>query len=1019
MGKRTGREVGKREAARLAALERLGAVRHDADSVLQVLVDDAREAFGTDLCSVNLVLPKSFFFKAWSGDLPEDLARAGRGPRERLVCRHVVGSEAPLVVEDFSSSGGLEDEPVYVDHGVRFYAGAPLVASDGHVVGSLCLLDARPREFGERDLALLRAFARAAVGRLETLGALERERAAREGEARRGRELGRILGSAAEGIVGLDPGGKIEFANPAAAATLGYEPGEIIGENMHRLVHHTRPDGTPYPIEECPNYLALGEGRERRSNGDVYWRKDGTRLPVEYASNPVVEGGKVVGAVVTFSDVTERKRAEEALEESEQRYRSLFEHNPDAVYSFDLEGRFLSANPACERLTGYTAGELSRMSFVPFIVPEDLPRTMRHFRGAAAGEPQNYEIAGISRDGRRVELEGTKLPVVVGGEVVGVYGIAKDVTERKEAEESLRESEARFRKLFENPAEALFVIHPETREVVDCNREACRSLGYPREELLGLRLEDFAAEVLPEEERARRGPNTPWRRALSGEPGTIIGFHENEHRRKDGTVFPVEVGVGSIEYAGGRMVLASARDATERKALEERLEHQAFHDPLTGLPNRALFQDRLEHALARAGRDGDAVAVLYLDLDDFKVVNDSLGHQAGDELLVEVAGRLRGCLRPGDTAARLGGDEFAVLLEGVAGEALRGEALRVAGEGEALRVAGRIGDALGTPVSLGARGSHEARANASVGVALSRPGQRAGDLLRNADVAMYGAKAGGKARHELFDPAMDERAAGRLEAENGLRRAIRRGEIVPFFQPKVSLTSGEVVGMEALARWEHPERGLVLPAEFIPLAEESGLIVPMGQAVLREACRRAAAWCEERVAAPPVAVWVNFSPKQFHGADVVGQVSGVLEETGLEAHRLGLEITEGVALGDAESTIETLGQLKELGVRIAIDDFGTGYSSLSYLKRFPVDVLKMDRSFVIGVSERPENLAIAQAIVTLGHSLDMGVVAEGVETEEELEKLRGLGCDEGQGYYFARPMPAEEAEALLASRRAR
>ncbi|MDP9476158.1 MAG: GAF domain-containing protein [Actinomycetota bacterium] len=285
---RTGQGEGKREAARLAALERLDAVRHDADRVLQVLVDDAREAFGTDLCSVNLVLSESlFFFSAWSGDLPEDLARAGRGPRERMACRHVVGSEAPLVVEDFPNSGGLEDEPVYEDYGVRFYAGAPLVTSDGHVVGSLCLLDAQPREFGERELALLRAFARAVVGRLETLGSLERERVTREGEARRGRELGRILGSAGEGIVGLDPGGKIEFANPAAAAMLGYEFAELVGENMHHLVHHTRPDGTPYPIEECPNYLALGDGREHRSDGDVYWRKDGTRLPVEYASTPV------------------------------------------------------------------------------------------------------------------------------------------------------------------------------------------------------------------------------------------------------------------------------------------------------------------------------------------------------------------------------------------------------------------------------------------------------------------------------------------------------------------------------------------------------------------------------------------------------------------------------------------------------------------------------------------------------------------------------------------------------------
>nr|MDP9478110.1 EAL domain-containing protein [Actinomycetota bacterium] len=521
-----------------------------------------------------------------------------------------------------------------------------------------------------------------------------------------------------------------------------------------------------------------------------------------------------------------------------------------------------------------------------------------------------------------------------------------------------------------------------------------------------MRVGDYETNLLSPEEREgreRRG-GTLWQRIVANEPGAVTEVSEGEHRRKDGTTFPVEVRVGGVVYAGERMILASSRDVAERKALEERLEHQAFHDPLTGLPNRALFQDRLEHALARAGRDDGAVAVLFLDLDDFKVVNDSLGHEAGDKLLVEVAGRLRGCLRPGDTAARLGGDEFAVLLEGAAGE------------GEALRVADRIGDALKTPVPLGARGSHEARANASVGVALGRSGQRAGDLLRDADVAMYGAKARGKARHELFDPAMNERATSRLEAENGLRRAIGRGEIVPFFQPKVSLASGEVVGMEALARWEDPERGLVLPAEFIGLAEETGLIVPMGEAVLREACRRAAAWRDERPSAEPVAVWVNLSPRQFHGADVVGRVSSVLEETGLEARCLGLEITEGVAMDDAESTIETLGRLKGLGVRLAIDDFGKGFSSLNYVKRFPVDCLKIDRSFVSGICERPEDLAIAQAVITLGHSLGMEVVAEGVETAEQLDLLRGLGCDHAQGYHLARPMSAEESSAFLAER---
>ncbi len=747
---------------------------------------------------------------------------------------------------------------------------------------------------------------------------------------------------------------------------LSGEPGTIIGfhENEHR-----RKDGTTFPVE-------VGVGS------------------IEYA------GGHMI--LASARDATKRKRAEEALRESEERFRALFEQAADAVFVHDLDGHLFDVNRrACESL-GYAREELLSLSV------EDVEREMPPggFAGlwerAVSGGPFTLDGVHRRKDGATFPVE-VRVGLFEAGRRRLLLAVARDVTERKEAEEALRESEERFRLLFERSVDYL-VVHDAAGNVVDASAETCRSLGYSREEMLSMRVEDYETNLLsPEErgERERRG-GTLWQRIVANEPGAVTEVNTGEHRRKDGTTFPVEVRVGGVVYAGERMILASSRDVTERKAFVERLEHQAFHDPLTGLPNRALFQDRLEHALARAGRDDGAVAVLFLDLDDFKVVNDSLGHEAGDRLLVEVAGRVRGCLRPGDTAARLGGDEFAVLLEGVAGE------------GEALRVADRIGDALGTPVSLGAGESHEARANASVGVALGRPGQRAGDLLRNADVAMYGAKARGKARHELFDPAMNERAASRLEAENGLRRAIGRGEIVAHYQPKLSLASGEVVGMEALARWEEPERGLVLPAEFIGLAEETGLIVPLGELVLREACRRAATWRQER--AERVAVWVNLSPRQFHGADVVGQVSSVLEETGLEARYLGLEITEGVVMDDAESTIETLGRLKGLGVRLAIDDFGKGFSSLNYVKRFPVDYLKIDRSFVSGICERPEDLAIAQAVVALGHSLGMEVVAEGVETAEQLDLLRGLGCDHAQGYYLARPMAAEESAAFLAER---
>ncbi len=368
------------------------------------------------------------------------------------------------------------------------------------------------------------------------------------------------------------------------------------------------------------------------------------------------------------------------------------------------------------------------------------------------------------------------------------------------------------------------------------------------------------------------------------------------------------------------------------------------------------------------------MALLFLDLDNFKIVNDSMGHEAGDRLLVAVAKRLKATVRTEDAVARLGGDEFVVLLEEADLE-------------EAAQVAEKIAESLGDPFALGGGALSDAGTKAgtdpeeewttrevlvstSLGIALSGPDRirEPGQLLREADLAMYRAKTEGKARHAVFEEKMDERAARRLDAENKLRKAIERGEIVSHYQPKVCLTSGEIIDMEALARWGDPERGLVLPSEFIALAEETGLIVPMGELVLREACRRAVSWREEHTGIPPVVVWVNLSPRQFHRADVVVQVSSVLEETGLNPRCLGLEITEGVVMDDAESTIETLRHLKDLGVRLAVDDFGKGYSSLGYVKRFPVDCLKIDRSFVCGICEHPEDLAIVQAVITLGRA---------------------------------------------------
>ena len=432
--------------------------------------------------------------------------------------------------------------------------------------------------------------------------------------------------------------------------------------------------------------------------------------------------------------------------------------------------------------------------------------------------------------------------------------------------------------------------------------------------------------------------------------------------------------------------LVNAHRYVERQAFEQKLHHQAFHDSLTGLPNRALFVDRLQHALSRMPRRSHSVSVLFLDIDRFKMINDSLGHDVGDRLLVEVADRLSSCLRPSDTLARYGGDEFTILLEDP----------EVDG---AVQVAERILELLKEPFTLAGR---EVSASASIGIAHA-PSPMGEDPLREADLAMYRAKDRGRGRWETFDPEMNRYARGRLDSETELAEAVERREFVLHYQPVVALSTGRVTGVEALVRWIHPRRGVVSPAEFIPLAEETGAIVPLGRWVLEEACRQAVEWDGEGLS--PLQLNVNLSAVQFQREDLVETVAAVLEVTGLSPSRLTLELTETIVMEDVEAGMDAMARLRELGVRIALDDFGQGYSSLGYLKRFPLDNIKIDRSFVDGLVGSPEDQAIVRSVVMLAREMHMTVTAEGVETAEQLDAVRLLGCDEAQGYFFSAPLP--------------
>jgi len=482
-------------------------------------------------------------------------------------------------------------------------------------------------------------------------------------------------------------------------------------------------------------------------------------------------------------------------------------------------------------------------------------------------------------------------------------------------------------------------------------------------------------------------------------------YSETKHRmlQKDGTYRQIlSQGFAGQDTNGRTYRMGKSQSGTTDRTHDEKqlLHYYAFHDALTGLPNRILFMAVLGRAVERAKRRDDySFAVLFLDFDDFKAVNDSLGHEIGDQLLIGSAHRLESCLRTEDTAARLGGDEFVILLEDVPDVS------------DATRVAERVQAALALPFNLN---GHEVCVSVSIGIAMSETGYRQPeDVLRDADIAMYRAKSLGKVRHEVFDTAMRAHAAARRESETGLHRALERQEFRLHYQPIVSLATGRLAGLEVLLRWQHPQRGLIPPAEIIPIAEETGLIIPIGQWVLREACRQVSAWQAQFPTDPPLTVSVNLSGRQFAQPDLVEQIEQILQETGLDAGSLRLEITESVLMEHAESATTTLSQLRGLGVRVQLDDFGTGYSSLGYLQHSSLNTIKVDRTFVGRMDVDGDNSEVVQAIVALAHNLGMDVIAEGVETAEQLAQLKALECEYGQGNHISRPVDSKLAEAFI------
>ncbi|HEX7151561.1 MAG TPA: EAL domain-containing protein [Thermoanaerobaculia bacterium] len=787
-----------------------------------------------------------------------------------------------------------------------------------------------------------------------------------------------ILETMKGAVIVADMEGRIRVINRAACQLLGYSVTQLAGVHLRKIL---QPEDNMTTGQLLNSMGVLEQNMILRG-------ADGTPIDVLASSSFVRNAdGMPVGVVYVASDYTERKRAEEAIRASEFRYRMLFETNPLPMWAYDYETlRFLAVNDAAIRHYGYTRDEFLRMKITQIRPEEDVPAVMERLtKLEARSGPALFRHR--KKDGSLIEAEVTSFELFSSDRRMRIV-TAQDVTARRRAEAELRQSEERYRVLFERNLAGVYRSTVDG-ELLECNDACARIFGYENRVEIRREITPTTNFYFEPEDRARIIQ-------MLREHGSVTNL-ESRMRRRDGSAVWVLENVTLLQGHGPDILEGTVIDITDRKHAQEQMEYQAYHDVLTELPNRLLFRDRITMALAHARRSGRNVAVMFLDLDQFKLVNDTLGHTAGDRLLQAIGARLVHCVRAEDTVARMGGDEFTILLSEIVDR--RGASV----------VAQKVLEAIRHPVFVD---EHELFVSTSIGIAIfPEDGTDAETLLKNADRAMYRAKEQGRNQYQFVTSESFSGLEGRLAIERSLHHALQREEFVVHYQPMVEIATGRVVGAEALVRWNHPVHGLIEPGEFIAVAEGCQLIVPLGEWVLRTACQQMKVWHEAGHALLRIAV--NLSPRQFQQRDLAAMVERVLSDTGFPPQFLDLEITESTAMQNAELSLSILRRLKEMGIRISIDDFGTGYSSLSYLKRFPIDTVKIDQDFVRDLATDASDSAIISAVISMARALNLRVIAEGVETEEQLAFLQREHCEEMQGFLYSRALPAAEFEIRL------